>query len=111
MTTRASRGMETVTSLRLCSRAPLTTISDWRLISPLHCREANGRSCVSAATSDAGTLPAHGRRLRTQPLQGRAVTGWARVGQEARAAQLHAAGLPDGRGRPAGGQLPAAERP
>src|ERR1700754_3112513 len=31
MTTRASRGSSTVTSLRLCSRAPVTTIWFWRL--------------------------------------------------------------------------------
>src|SRR4051794_39339900 len=30
MTTRASRGMETVMSLRLCSRAPETTMESWR---------------------------------------------------------------------------------
>src|SRR3954469_19140790 len=30
MTPRASRGMETVTSLRLCSRAPETTMVSWR---------------------------------------------------------------------------------
>src|SRR3954451_16552654 len=35
MTTRLSRGSSTVTSLRLCSRAPVTTIWFWRLdISP-----------------------------------------------------------------------------
>src|SRR6478752_3941231 len=31
MTTRLSRGSSTVTSLRLCSRAPVTTIWFWRL--------------------------------------------------------------------------------
>src|SRR3954469_23425476 len=31
MTTSASRGSETVTSLRLCSRAPVTTMEFWRL--------------------------------------------------------------------------------
>src|SRR3954470_8833379 len=31
MTTRLSRGSSTVTSLRLCSRAPVTTMEFWRL--------------------------------------------------------------------------------
>src|SRR3954462_15265900 len=31
MTTRESRGSSTVTSLRLCSRAPVTTMELWRL--------------------------------------------------------------------------------
>src|SRR5215213_6074098 len=48
MTTIASRGMETVTSLRLCSRAPETTMESWRGIH---------NQCMSPPDARPGTIP------------------------------------------------------
>src|SRR4029079_7975252 len=64
MTTSASRGMATVTSLRLCSRAPETTI--WA------CRDT--RSSVRNARTDPSNTCSH-----PAALCGR---GWDRVGAE-----------------------------
>src|SRR3954452_10023764 len=57
MTTSASRGSSTVTSLRLCSRAPVTTMEFWRLdIRPPP--SLRGRRMESANKC---SLRAHGR--------------------------------------------------
>src|SRR5215216_1307660 len=58
MTTRASRGIATVTSLRLCSRAPVTTIWDWRdtrsSVRNGRTESSNTRSCSSSVVRKSG---------------------------------------------------------
>ena len=120
MTTSASRGIETVTSLRLCSRAPLTTISDWRDITPLHCREANGRSpCrdlrsdaavrAGRVASDAPTMPEpHPLQASSPAPDGRAAA--AEQGASRRGGASCAPGSWSIVIVAAGAQLPAAER-
>src|SRR5262245_52208122 len=64
MTTSASRGIETVTSLRLCSRAPVTTISDCLDITPSECREPNGRSPPRKTRSTRPFTAISGQQMR-----------------------------------------------
>src|SRR3954471_1914613 len=60
MTTSESRGSSTVTSLRLCSRAPVTTMEFWRLdIRPPH--SLRGRRTCSANRCSLTAGNPHGR--------------------------------------------------
>src|SRR4051794_34734151 len=62
MTTRASRGMETVTSLRLCSRAPETTMESWRGIhKPVYV--APGTRALAELPDDAESGAARARHV------------------------------------------------
>src|SRR4051812_24931471 len=64
MTTRLSRGSSTVTSLRLCSRAPVTTMEFWRLdIRPPPSLRRGRTSSSNRRSLGAGN--AHGRGQKT----------------------------------------------
>src|ERR1700754_1945767 len=88
MTTRLSRGSSTVTSLRLCSRAPVTTMEFWRLDirPPLSLRRrrtylSNRRSLGAGNADRCGQQPGveqlalevREERLHAQLFPGRAV--------------------------------------
>src|SRR3954468_2723006 len=61
ITTRLSRGSSTVTSFRLCSRAPVTTMEFWRLdIRPPYILRTRRTSSANRRSLSAGN--AHGRR-------------------------------------------------
>src|ERR687886_1313661 len=88
MTTSESRGSSTVTSLRLCSRAPATTIDSWRDIRPLSSLRRDPAAKANWCSGGWGAL-AHDAGLRRSE-QPRVLELRPQVGQERVDAQVFA---------------------
>src|SRR5215210_2387993 len=101
MTTRASRGMETVTSLRLCSRAPETTMESWRGIhNPVYVAPGRGAGARPRLADDAEVRPARARHVARgvacpddEPVAAGAQAAPLEAAREARRARPGRAGL------------------